>query len=196
MFEAEKLNAIADKYELRLHTGGRTIKRILWESLVTESFLAGSSTEDGFLYEDSSFRYKGSIELAGYGRVEFAFVYTVKGSFQEVLQALTERIDFDTLWGIHMSELGASSTSGDRISLSGYQESPEAKALAEWQAFCAGYDTDGKILSALGNGVFVAEGREDWSLYGGGRERAAEWTGGRLTAECRSRGRNAIAAGG
>lgn len=222
----EKLNAIADKYELRLHTGGRTIKRILWEPLVTESFLAGSSTEDGFLYEDSSFRYKGSIELAGYGRVEFAFVYAVKGSFQEVLpfiedaaayrewryetaggefvqlalgsrnalilaeaersiavvmvscgaedgvteevlQVLADRIDFYTLWGIHMSELGASSTSGDRISLSGYQESPEAKALAEWRTFCAGYDTDGKILSALGNGVFVAEGREDWSLYGG-----------------------------
>lgn len=221
----ERLDAIADKYGLRLHTGGRTIKRILWEPLVKESFLEGSSTKDGFLYEDSSFRFEGSIELAGYGRVEFDFVYAMKGSFmealpiigdaaayqecsyvtaggepvllalgsrsalilaeadrslaavavhcgtedgitEEVLQALAERIDFYTLWGIHMSELGASSTSGDRISLSGYQESPEAKALAEWQAFCAGYDTDGKILSAIGNGVFVAEGREDWSLYG------------------------------
>ena len=221
----ERLDAIADRYGLRLHTGGRMIKRIIWEPLITESFLEGGSTKDGFLYEDSSFQFTGSIELAGYGRVAFDFVYAIKGSFmeamplirdaaeyqecsyvttggepvlfalgsrralilaeadrslaavaipcgtedgitEEVLQALADRIDFYTLWGIHMSELGASSTSGDRISLSGYQESPEAKALAEWQAFCAGYDTDGKILSALGNGVFVAEGREDWSLYG------------------------------
>ena len=222
----EMLDAIAERYELRLHTGGRTIKRILWEPLVTESFLAGSSTEDGFLYEDSSFLFAGSIELAGYGRVKFDFVYAVKGSFQEalpligdvaeyqelryetaggepvlfalgskealilaeaerylavvaipcgtddgiteeVLQELADRIDFYTLWGIHMSELSVGITSGDMISLSGYQESPEAKALAEWQAFRASYDTDGKILSAIGNGVFVAEGREDWAQYGG-----------------------------
>ena len=51
------------------------------------------------------------------------------------------------------------------ISLSGYQESPEAKALAEWQAFLENYDTDHKILDAIGNGIFVVEGREDWFLY-------------------------------
>lgn len=51
------------------------------------------------------------------------------------------------------------------ISLSGYQESPEAKALAEWEAFLETYDTDHKILDEIGNDIFVAEGREDWFLY-------------------------------
>lgn len=51
------------------------------------------------------------------------------------------------------------------ISLSGYQESPEAKALAEWEAFLETYDTDHQILDEIGNDIFVAEGREDWFLY-------------------------------
>ncbi len=51
------------------------------------------------------------------------------------------------------------------IALSGYQGSPEAEALAEWNEFLTHYDTDHRILDALGNGIFLAEGREDWSLY-------------------------------
>lgn len=51
------------------------------------------------------------------------------------------------------------------ISLSGYMESPESQAFAEWQEFLAHYDTDNRIADTVGNGVFVAEGREDWGLY-------------------------------
>lgn len=39
----------------------------------------------------------------------------------------------------------------DAISLSGYADSPESQALAQWQAFLAGYDPDGAILSVVGN---------------------------------------------
>lgn len=49
--------------------------------------------------------------------------------------------------------------SASAISLSGYRGSPEAQALAEWEEFQLHYDID------IGNDVFVAEGREDWSLY-------------------------------
>lgn len=49
------------------------------------------------------------------------------------------------------------------VSLSGYQSSPEAKALAEWNAFLAEYDMEAAI--GTGNEVFVAEGRDDWTLY-------------------------------
>ncbi len=38
------------------------------------------------------------------------------------------------------------------IGLSGYQESPEAQALAEWMAFLSAYDTDYAILEEIGNG--------------------------------------------
>lgn len=51
------------------------------------------------------------------------------------------------------------------ISLSGYIEGAEAQALAEWEDFLSCYDADGKILAEIGNGSFVAEGREDWALY-------------------------------
>lgn len=52
------------------------------------------------------------------------------------------------------------------ITLADYRESPEAKALAEWEEFLEDYDKDGKILSEVGDGIFAVEGREDWSLYG------------------------------
>ena len=53
----------------------------------------------------------------------------------------------------------------DMIALSGYRESPEVKALIEWNEFLAHYDTDHKILDELGNNVFTAEGRDDWLMY-------------------------------
>jgi len=39
----------------------------------------------------------------------------------------------------------------DTVSLSGYMDAPESKALAEWQAFLDGYDPDGSILASVGN---------------------------------------------
>ena len=37
------------------------------------------------------------------------------------------------------------------ISLQGYSDSPEFKALCEWQSFLESYDSDGSILSSIGN---------------------------------------------
>lgn len=37
------------------------------------------------------------------------------------------------------------------ISLQGYSDSPEFKALCEWQSFLEDYDSDGSILSSIGN---------------------------------------------
>ena len=39
----------------------------------------------------------------------------------------------------------------DFVSLSGWADTPESKALAEWQAFLEGYDQDGAIISEIGN---------------------------------------------
>lgn len=39
----------------------------------------------------------------------------------------------------------------DAVSLSGYMDSPESKALAEWEDFLAGYDPDGALLAQVGN---------------------------------------------
>jgi len=39
----------------------------------------------------------------------------------------------------------------DFISLAGLSQTPESRALAEWQAFLDGYDQDGSILAQIGN---------------------------------------------
>lgn len=45
----------------------------------------------------------------------------------------------------------------DMIALSGWADTPESRALAEWQDFLADYDKDGAILGAIGNEI-------DWNL--------------------------------
>lgn len=54
---------------------------------------------------------------------------------------------------------GSGDIHGAAISLSGYRGSPEAQALKEWEEFQQHYDID------IGNDVFAAEEREDWSQY-------------------------------
>lgn len=39
----------------------------------------------------------------------------------------------------------------DFVSLSGWGDAPESKALAEWEAFLEGYDRDGSIIAGIGN---------------------------------------------
>lgn len=51
----------------------------------------------------------------------------------------------------------------DFISLSGYRDTPESRALAEWQAFLDTYDRDGAILRQIGNDPTGFE--EDYGFY-------------------------------
>lgn len=51
----------------------------------------------------------------------------------------------------------------DFISLSGYQDTPESRALAEWQAFLETYDQDGAIIRRIGNSPTGFE--QDYGLY-------------------------------
>ncbi len=52
---------------------------------------------------------------------------------------------------------------GDLISLQGYPDSNEYKAVAEWTAFCDSYDQDGTLLAKVGNGPTGLDNR--YSLY-------------------------------
>ena len=51
----------------------------------------------------------------------------------------------------------------DFVSLSGWRDTPESRALAEWQAFLDGYDRDGAVIGAIGNSPTGFE--EDYGLY-------------------------------
>lgn len=89
------------------------------------------------------------------------------GITKENLQELAEKIDFGMLMEMQLPEVSRdmSVSNEARIPLSGYMDSPGAQALVEWQEFLAHYDTDNKIADEIGNGVFVAEGRDDWFMY-------------------------------
>ncbi|MDE7252314.1 MAG: hypothetical protein K2O32_05150 [Acetatifactor sp.] len=78
------------------------------------------------------------------------------------LQELADKIDFNVLKAVYARQNQKLYLADyDIVTLSGYQSSPEAQALAEWTAFLTEYD----IESATENEVFIAEGRDDWSLY-------------------------------
>ena len=51
----------------------------------------------------------------------------------------------------------------DMISLAGYGNTPESKAVAEWQAFLNSYDPDGTIVGEIGNAPTGFE--EEYGLY-------------------------------
>lgn len=51
----------------------------------------------------------------------------------------------------------------DFVSLSGWQDTPESQALAEWRSFLESYDQDGAIIGAIGNDPTGFE--EDYGLY-------------------------------
>lgn len=69
---------------------------------------------------------------------------------QAVSEELADRIDFRLLKDVHVQETEENSdyTNGDKVTLTGYQSSPEAKALFEWEDFLSGYD----IEAAIGTG--------------------------------------------
>lgn len=51
----------------------------------------------------------------------------------------------------------------DFVSLSGWQDTPESQALAEWRSFLEGYDRDGAIIGEIGNSPTGFEDR--YGLY-------------------------------
>lgn len=63
----------------------------------------------------------------------------------------------------HETDISVSDTAV--ISLSGYIDSPEAQALAEWNSFLEEYDKDYAIRDQIGNEPLEGS-RIDWSFYG------------------------------
>ena len=102
-------------------------------------------------------------------RIIMAVIYDGQesGITREILQKLADKIDFGALKETQLSEISRDKPVPDRasISLSGYMDSPESQALAEWREFLAWYDADRKILDQIGNGPYIDEIRDDWSLY-------------------------------
>lgn len=89
------------------------------------------------------------------------------GITEEMIQGLADRIDFRMIKDMQLPETGSSTpvSTVSVISLHGYMDSPESRALLEWREFLTQYDADHKISNIVGNDVFIAEGRDDWAQY-------------------------------
>lgn len=93
-----------------------------------------------------------------------------------VLSALAVAANFFGLRDVLLPEKGSVNVTDERgvvvpgeyeykdfVSLSGWGDTPESKALAEWEAFREGYDPDGSIIGSIGNEPTGFE--EDYGLY-------------------------------
>ena len=79
---ADKLDEIAEKYQLKLHTDVRL--NLDAEGLYAQvggDFLSDNHAVAAYMYEDGTFHFDGDAELAGYGRLDYQFGRVVKGCF-------------------------------------------------------------------------------------------------------------------
>lgn len=96
---ADKLDEIAAKYGLRLHTD-------LLDDLYTEEalcdqvggdFLGENRIGSTYMYEDGTFHIDGELDLEGYGLLDYQFQRCVRGSFTDILLTIGDVNDY-TEW--------------------------------------------------------------------------------------------------
>lgn len=82
---ADKLEEIADKYGLKLHTAMVIVLPEEWLGLVGSFLSENNIAYSGYIYEDGSFAYDGDACLSGGGVVSYQFRRAVRGSFEEAI---------------------------------------------------------------------------------------------------------------
>lgn len=94
----------------------------------------------------------------------FCPIVFINKLFSKTRNSLRSYIDFPTLKDMQLPETGSNTLASDLsiISLQGYMDSPESRAMIEWEEFLEQYNAEHK---SPGNIVFVVEGREDWQQY-------------------------------
>jgi len=80
-----RIDEIAAKYELSLHSGYETVLSKDWGSAVGEFVISGSNTPySGYVYENGTFRYDGFFQAASGMMMDYQFSRSVKGVFDPV----------------------------------------------------------------------------------------------------------------
>ncbi|MDD6189234.1 MAG: hypothetical protein PUB32_06650 [Clostridiales bacterium] len=96
---ADKLDTIADRYGLKLHTD--IISDIYTNEELCEQvggdFLGENQIGSAYLYEDGTFHFDGEIELDGYGHLDYQFLRCVRGSLTDILLVIGDVNDY-TEW--------------------------------------------------------------------------------------------------
>lgn len=93
----EKLDEIAGRYKLILHSERYAVSLRELESMAGGKFMKGSGEGDGILYEDGSFQFDGSAETEEGKTAGFQFRCAVKGSFDDAMPFIW-RDDCDEEW--------------------------------------------------------------------------------------------------
>ncbi len=96
---ADKLDEIAEKYSLKLHTFWLDDLYVS-EALCAQvggNFLGENRSYTAYMYEDGTFHFDGAIELPYYGELDYQFQRCVRGSFTEVVLNIGNIADY-TEW--------------------------------------------------------------------------------------------------
>lgn len=80
----EKLDEIAEKYGLKLHTVENIIDSDELMYRVGGDFMEVEALSWAYIYEDGYFHAEGEAELSGCGTISFQFTRSVKGTFNDV----------------------------------------------------------------------------------------------------------------
>lgn len=94
---ADKLDEIAAKYKLNLHTSMLLTPTEQLVELVGSTFLGENRAFGTYMYEDGTFKFDGTLELSGYGYLEYQFLRCVRGSFTDIALNIND-IDDYTVW--------------------------------------------------------------------------------------------------
>lgn len=100
----EKLDEIAAKYGLKLHTEINIINQDELMYRVGGDFADKDILTSAYFYEDGTFQVEGNADLPGSGMTDFQFRRSVKGTFNEVMLSIGRAEDF-TEWQ-YMTDCG------------------------------------------------------------------------------------------
>lgn len=82
---ADKLDEIVKQYNLKLHQQIAVVYPDEWQHLIGPFFTENVTPYSGYLYEDGTFAFDGEAQLPAYGKVDYQFRRSVRGSFHDVM---------------------------------------------------------------------------------------------------------------
>lgn len=91
---ADKLEEIAAKYDLRLHTRLEEVLPGTWPTAAGDFCRENVTPYSGYIYENGTFRFDGDAALDGYGTIEYQFSRSVRGTFDDVALNIGDTSDF------------------------------------------------------------------------------------------------------
>ncbi len=91
---ADKLEEIAAKYGLCLHTRMEDVMPETWRTAAGDFCGENVMAYSGYIYENGTFRFDGEADLDGYGYIEYQFSRSVRGAFDDVSLNIGDAADF------------------------------------------------------------------------------------------------------